>query len=211
MSGDGRAQPVSGRDHWETTWGSGSHERRGWYQAEPEPSLDLVLRHTPAGGHVLDAGGGASLLVDRLLDAGRRVTVVDIAEGALEVARTRLGDRADQVTWVRADVTDLRLDTQVDTWHDRAALHFLLDDDDRAAYAETVATHVRPGGYAVIGTFAPDGWTHCSGLPVRRQDADAVAALLGDRFTVVERHRHLHHKPSGEEQAFSFVVLRRTA
>jgi 2-polyprenyl-3-methyl-5-hydroxy-6-metoxy-1,4-benzoquinol methylase len=209
---DGRpvASPGPLREHWEAAWRAGPHEQRGWFQADPQPSLDLVLRHTPRRGHVLDVGGGASLLVDRLLDAGRRVTVVDLAAAALEVASERLGDRGADVDLVQGDVTELDLRHPVDTWHDRAVLHFLVDPADRAAYADRVAAHVRPGGVAVIGTFAPDGPTTCSGLPVHRTSAADISELLGDRFALVEQQRHLHRTPAGGEQAFAFCVLRRS-
>ena len=37
---------------------------------------------------------------------------------------------------------------------------------------------MRPGGHAVIGTFAPDGPEKCSGLPVERYDAEKLAAKM---------------------------------
>lgn len=196
--------------HWETTWRSGPHEERGWFQSDPQPSLDLVLAHTPEGGHVVDVGGGASLLVDRLLDAGREATIVDVAEEALAVARRRLGTtRSGHVRWVRGDVTALTLDPPVDTWHDRAVLHFLLEEEDRRDYVASLRRSLRPGGTVVIGTFAPDGPETCSGLPVRRHRPSDVVALLGDDFEPVEDRHVLHTTPGGGEQAFTFVVLAR--
>lgn len=195
--------------HWQQRWSDHDHEEMGWFQAEPQPSLELVAAHTPDAGSVIDVGGGASLLVDRLVERGYETTVLDLAAPALEAARRRLGERAGAVTWVHGDVTQVELDTTFDTWHDRAVLHFLLDDDEREAYVESVRRHLRPGGHAVVGTFAPDGPTTCSGLPVRRHSVADLHELFGEEFVGVTARAVTHVKPSGDEQAFVFVVLRR--
>lgn len=201
--------PPSSEAHWRRRWSEHAHEDMGWFQAEPEPSLELVTSHTPDGGSVLDVGGGASLLVDRLVDRGYRPTVLDLAQPALGAARQRLGDRAAEVGWVHADVTEARIDATFDTWHDRAVLHFLLEDDARAAYVQQVRRLLRHGGHAVIATFGPDGPTTCSGLPVRRHDVADLHELLGRDFTPVTDRAVTHVTPNGDEQAFVVVVLRR--
>jgi hypothetical protein len=63
----------------------------------------------------------------------------------------------------------------------------------------------------VIATFAPDGPTECSGLPVRRSSAQDIAQLLGDEFGLVREDRELHQTPGGTEQPFTWVVLQRAA
>ena len=69
---------------------------------------------------------------------------------------------------------------------------------------------MRPGGRAVVATFAADGPQQCSGLDVARWDADALAgALAGDAFDVVASERHVHHTPWDAEQPFTWLVLRR--
>lgn len=198
---------TSTEEHWRQRWSEHDHDEMGWFQAEPEPSLALVTAHTPAGGHVLDVGGGASLLVDRLLERGYAVSVLDLAAPALAAAQERLGERATEVEWVHGDVTRVRLDRRCDTWHDRAVLHFLLEDAERAAYVATLRAHLRTGGHAVIGTFGPDGPTTCSGLPVRRHDVGDLADLLGDGFEEVASRAVVHRTPGGGEQAFTFAVF----
>lgn len=195
--------------HWRQRWSDHGHEQMGWFQAEPQPSLELVTGCTAPRGSVVDVGGGASLLVDRLVERGHDVTVLDLAEPALAVARDRLGPAASAVTWVAGDVTEVDLGRTFDTWHDRAVLHFLLEDAERDRYVAAVRRHVRPGGHVVIGTFAPDGPTTCSGLPVRRHAVDDLHELLGHGFTPVTDRAVTHVKPSGDEQSFVFVVLRR--
>jgi hypothetical protein len=68
---------------------------------------------------------------------------------------------------------------------------------------------LRPGGHAIIATFAPDGPEKCSGLPVMRHDGQSLAAALGPAFALVDSRRHEHVTPSGATQRFQFSVFRR--
>ena len=121
-----------------------------------------------------------SALVDRLLDDGYRdVTLVEVSAHALDAVRARLGDRARAVAFLRSDVLDWSPDRAYDVWHDRAVFHFLSDDADRARYVERATEAVRPGGALIVASFAADGPTHCSGLPVRRYTADDLAGTFG--------------------------------
>ncbi len=201
----------STRTHWQQVWSDKAPEDTSWFEARPTWSAEHVLRLLSApDGTVVDAGGGASSLVDLLLDAGcRDVVVLDVAADALDVARRRLGPRADEVTWLVGDVLEVDLPADVAVWHDRAVLHFLHDDADRRRYAQRVAAAVRPGGHAVVAGFGPDGPTHCSGLEVRRASAEDLAALFAPAFEAVEQGSFVHTTPWGAEQAFAFVVLRR--
>jgi len=64
-----------------------------WCQTDPTVSLELLAEAGVApGSRVVDVGGGASTLVDRLLGLGVEVTVLDIAETALTAAAERLAD-----------------------------------------------------------------------------------------------------------------------
>ena len=92
--------------HWETIYRTQAPTEVSWYQPEPRVSLDLIRRvASDLDAPIIDVGGGASLLVDGLLDAGYRdVTVLDLAPTALALARQRLGERAHQVTWMAANV-----------------------------------------------------------------------------------------------------------
>jgi trans-aconitate methyltransferase len=163
-----------------------------------------------ATASIIDIGGGASRLIDRLLDEGfKTITVLDLSERALTTSKARLGARGAHVQWVVADITTWEPSQIYDVWHDRAALHFLTDPKDRAAYAERVLRAVRPGGYVIIGTFAPDGPERCSGLPVVRYDAATLGELLGHSFELIESKRHDHQTPAGAIQRFQFSRFRR--
>jgi SAM-dependent methyltransferase len=160
---------------------------------------------------IIDVGGGASTLVDDLLGAGfRQLTVLDISPAALEVARQRLGDRSGSVSWIAADVTTATLPEHAfDLWHDRAVLHFLTAESERARYAAQVRRALVPGGHVVVGTFALDGPAKCSGLDVVRYDAASLAQVFGHEFELTSSLAATHWTPAGREQRFLYCVLRR--
>ena len=137
------------------------------------------------------------------------MVVVDISETALDVARSRLGDRAGRVTWIVADARDLRLAERVDVWHDRAVFHFLTEAADREAYLRSVRGSLRVGGHVVMATFGPQGPERCSGLPVERYDGALLAQRFGSDFQLLRTFTKEHVTPSGGSQQFTYVVLRR--
>ena len=130
-----------------------------WFQENPALSLDLInAAAQPCNLAIIDIGGGELRLVDVLLQRGFRfLTVLDLSENALAAARTRIGSEAHKVEWIAADVTTWEPSRQYDIWHDRAAFHFLTELEDRAAYVARLTSALRPGGQAIIGTFALDG------------------------------------------------------
>lgn len=199
--------------HWQNVYQTKGEREVSWFQESPEISLDLI-RATGVGpdGSIIDIGGGASRLVDALLDAGFiSVTVLDLSEKALKASKARLGARGAAVDWVVADVTKWQPSQTYDVWHDRAAFHFLTDPDDQAAYAECVRKAVNAGGHVIIGTFAPDGPERCSGLPVIRHDAASLGQMLGNSFVLMETRKHDHHTPGGAIQKFQFSRFQRRA
>jgi SAM-dependent methyltransferase len=144
------------------------------------------------------------------LDEGfETITVLDLSEKALAASKARLGARGTTVQWVVSDVTTWEPTQTYDVWHDRAALHFLTEPKDRAAYAERVSRAVRPGGHVIIGTFAPDGPERCSGLPVVRHDAVSLGEILSRSFELIETRRHDHRTPMGATQRFQFSRFKR--
>ena len=179
-----------------------------WYEPHAGVSVDLMdaVGRTERTS-VLDVGGGASTLVDDLLDQGQQdVTVLDVSAVALDVARRRLGDPP-EVSWIAHDLLTWAPSRRWDLWHDRAVLHFLVDDTDRQTYVAQLRHSVRAEGAFVIGTFAEDGPTHCSGLPVRRYGTEDLVDLLGD-VEVIDRRRAVHRTPSGIDQPFTWIAGR---
>jgi SAM-dependent methyltransferase len=206
-------ETASRQSHWENVYTTKGENEVSWYQQSPAPSFELIMQagatHASA---IIDIGGGASRLVDHLVDQGfEDITVLDLSAAALEAARRRLESRADRVHWIVADATAWEPVKAYDIWHDRAAFHFLTDENDRAAYIARLARGVKAGGHAIIGTFALDGPEKCSGLPVARYDSASLTLALGSEFRLVDTRRHEHATPWGSRQMFQFSVFRREA
>ncbi len=158
------------QQHWEKVWSRDNPREVGWYQESPETSLSLVEKTgIDLDVRILDVGGGASTLVDGLLDRGfENIEVLDLTDSAFGHSRSRLGTRAERVTWTTEDVTTFRTDQPVDLWHDRAVLHFLTQERDRELYVRSLTESLAPAGHVIIATFALDGPRKCSGLKVVR-------------------------------------------
>ncbi len=205
---------MSGQEHWEDVYNTKATDRVSWYQSTAGTCLRRILR-TQVGldEAVIDIGGGASVLVDALLEQGfSDVSVLDLSGAALNVARTRLGDRASAISWLQQSVLDTDMPVnEVSVWHDRAVFHFMTTPAERQAYCDSMASAVRPGGHAIIATFAEDGPTTCSGLQVVRYTAEELAAVFSPAFSLVSSERELHTTPGGGTQSFTVVHLRRVA
>jgi SAM-dependent methyltransferase len=204
---------VSGARHWADIYATRSPEDVSWYERTPTVSLRRVREAIRNGARsLIDIGGGASSLVDHLIDLNlSRLAVLDISERGLEVAQARLGKKADRVEWIVADVTKAADFGGFDVWHDRAVFHFLTDSAHRAHYVALCERTVTPGGVAVVATFALDGPEMCSGLPVHRYDAPGLANECGPRFDLIDSQRHVHMTPKGVAQPFLYASFRRMA
>jgi SAM-dependent methyltransferase len=202
------------QDHWEEAYRSKPAAAMSWFQAEPSPSLDMIAAAGPGpGAAIVDVGGGASTLVDRLLDQGfSRLSVLDVSSYAMAAARARLGARADSVDWLAQDITAWTPPAGAfDLWHDRAVFHFLVDDGDRRAYLRALNRGLRPGGHLILATFALTGPQRCSGLPVRRYTPSQLQALLGAGFRLLESRPQVHVTPAGGSQDFVWCHFVKTA
>jgi ubiquinone/menaquinone biosynthesis C-methylase UbiE len=199
------------KTHWEHVYETKAPDAVSWYTPHLNESLHYILR-TGVGldAHIVDVGGGEATLVDDLLDAGyRNVSVLDISAKALDVCKTRLGQRASQVSWVAADVLEHPFGPRsVHVWHDRAVFHFLTDARQRAAYVAQVMRALKPGGYAIVGTFGPQGPSQCSGLPVARYSGDELRDQFGAPFRLLDHSVSVHTTPWGASQQFVYCYCR---
>ena len=204
---------MTGKQHWETVYRTKAADAVSWYRPHLDTSLALIERAAPdRNAAVLDVGGGASTLVDDLLARGYRdLSVLDISAAALNVARERLGEAADKVTWLAANLLDAPLpQARYDLWHDRAVFHFLTEAEQRAHYLRQLTHALKPGGHAVLATFGPQGPLKCSGLDTVRYDAGELARALGDGFTLVDSALEAHATPFGATQQFLYALFQRT-
>lgn len=202
---------VDRKAHWESVYSDKKSTEVSWYQQHPEVSLDLIkATGIDASARIIDIGGGASTLVDFLLDAGyQNLSVLDIAHSAIEQAKLRLGDSANKVAWIESDITKFSPDEAFDLWHDRAVFHFLSDEADRSSYVSTLTNALNPGAHVIIATFGLDGPEKCSGLNVVRYSPETMSAVLGENFQLVETSTEEHKTPRESSQSFVYCRFKR--
>jgi SAM-dependent methyltransferase len=196
--------------HWDSAYEAGGEADISWFQPAPVTSLELIQLLAPALDEaIVDVGGGASTLVDRLAAKGYTdLTVLDISAAALRTVKARAGAPT-AVEWLHDDLLRWRPHRVYKLWHDRACFHFFVRPTEREAYLAKLQSALGPRGAVVLGTFAPDGPERCSGLPVARYSANELADLLGPGFSVVERRGDEHRTPGGTVQPFTWIAARR--
>jgi 2-polyprenyl-3-methyl-5-hydroxy-6-metoxy-1,4-benzoquinol methylase len=200
------------KEYWNRLYSAKSTESVSWFQHEATQSLHFIeATGVPLTAAIIDVGGGSSTLTDSLLDAGyRNTTVLDLSAVALSVTRTRLGERSANVNWIEADITQVELPLHAyDVWHDRAVFHFLIMPEAREAYVSALLRALKPGGHVIIATFAEDGPTQCSGLPVMRFRAEELHAELGSSFELIRHEHEDHYTPFGKTQKFVYCYCRK--
>ncbi|UXI68927.1 class I SAM-dependent methyltransferase [Tahibacter amnicola] len=203
---------MTTKEHWERVYATRATDTVSWYQPHAATSLRLIEETgTPRNLPLIDVGGGASVLVDNLVDAGyTNLTVLDLSGAALSASRTRLGARGHAVHWLEADILSVALPFRhFALWHDRAVFHFLTDPDEQREYARQLRQALKPGGHAIIATFAEDGPTQCSGLPVARHSMASLEAIFEETLELVAHHRESHLTPAGASQSFLYCQFRR--
>jgi SAM-dependent methyltransferase len=201
---------MDARTHWEKIYTSKAPETLSWYRDHLETSLALIECAAGRSSSIIDVGGGESTLVDDLLLRGYQdLTVLDISQTAIDVARKRSGPGARRVHWLVADIVNAELQPNAyDLWHDRAVFHFLTTNAQRVAYVRQVARSVKRNGHVIVSTFGPDGPVKCSGLKTIRYDADSLHGEFGARFRLVESSHELHRTPYGATQQFLYCYCR---
>ena len=199
------------RHHWEKVYQTKAPNAVSWYAAHLEISLRLIEKAAPdKNASIIDVGGGEATLVDDLLTNGYdHVTVLDISEAAIEVAKQRLDIAASRVTWMIDDVMQAALpENHFDVWHDRAVFHFLTNQGQRSAYVRKVVHAMKSGGLVIVATFGPQGPEKCSGLDVVRYDAESLHFQFGNRFQLIDNMTEIHHTPFGTTQQFLYCLCR---
>jgi len=199
------------KKHWEKIYTAKEFKDVSWYQPVPETSLSFLEQcDIPKTAKIIDVGGGDSLLVDFLLEAGYEdISVLDISAHALERAQVRLGDKAGKVTWIVADASSFEPMEQYDFWHDRAAFHFFTEEADIQNYLHVLAKGIQPGGILVLGTFSETGPQKCSGIEIRQYSERSMTERLKDGFDKIHCRAIDHTTPFDTVQNFIFCSFRK--
>ncbi len=195
------------KEHWDAVYAEKSWEQVSWHQKSPEPSLTWIHSLALAkDAHILDMGCGESYLIDALLQKGyTHISAIDIAQEALEKAKRRQASPA--VKYLCADAARLPNLAPVDFWHDRAVFHFLTNEKDQQAYLSSIKQNLRPHGYVLLATFAPDGPLKCSGLEICQYSTQGLQSFLGSEFALLKEQRIDHTTPTGSVQKFNCALF----
>lgn len=199
------------KEHWEKIYQTKELKDVSWYQPTPETSLSFIEQfNVPITAKIIDVGGGDSLLVDNLLDLGYTdVTVLDISEAALERAKKRLGTKAEAVKWIVADAATFKPTEKYDFWHDRAAFHFLTQEQEIENYLDTVQKSIKATGVLVIGTFSELGPKKCSGIEIKQYSEKSMIVRLQKIFEKIKCITVDHKTPFDTIQNFVFCSFRK--
>lgn len=194
------------KQHWENIYSTKTLQEVSWYQPHPETSLTFLEKLAiPFSAPIIDIGGGDSLLVDHLLALGYEdISVLDISETAIHKAQSRLGTKAAKVHWILSDVTNFEPQRRYDFWHDRATFHFLTHEDEINKYIQVMQQGLSPIGKSVIGTFALNGPTKCSGIEIRQYSETTMAERLKEVFQKIFCIPEQHTTPWKTIQEFIF-------
>ena len=204
-------QTFNRKSHWEHIYTTKQLHEVSWFQPIPETSLNFIRELCPNKlAKIIDVGGGDSLLVDHLLELGYQdLSVLDISEAAITRAKHRLGEKAERVTWIVADIATFEPTAQYDLWHDRAAFHFLTNETEIKHYQEITRNHIVPNGHLVLGTFSDQGPKKCSGIDITQYTETTMSALFTERFEKVTCIYVNHPTPFNSMQHFIFCVFKR--
>ncbi|WP_223826725.1 class I SAM-dependent methyltransferase [Flagellimonas sp. S3867] len=205
-----RIEEFDRKTHWENLYRMKEINEVSWYQPNPETSLRLIEQfNPPTNAKIIDVGGGNSFLVDHLLDLGyTNVTVLDISGAAIKGAKQRLGEKASQVNWIITDIVDFKPIEIYDFWHDRAAFHFLTEEEDIQSYLINAYRGIKPNGILILGTFSNKGPKQCSGIEIRQYSETSMAQKFKKYFKKIGCKIVDHITPSGTIQNFVFCSFR---
>ncbi len=199
------------KKHWENIYQTKELKDVSWFQPTPETSLNFFKQfNVPTTARIIDIGGGDSFLVDHLLELGYQdISVLDISATAIDRAKQRLGDRAQKVKWIVSDAATFKPTGKYDFWHDRAAFHFLTDEQEISNYLETAEQNISAKGVLVIGTFSEQGPKECSGIEIKQYSEKTMTDRLKKFFEKIKCITVDHKTPFDTIQTFVFCSFKK--
>ena len=202
---------MESKAHWEKVYQTKAPDAVSWYAPHLDTSLKLIEQASPdKQAAIIDVGGGESTLVDDLLSRGyKNLSVLDISQTAIDVAKRSIGNAQHRVHWYCNDILTAQLpEAQFNVWHDRAVFHFLTTPEQRKAYVRQVLRSVKVGGHVIISTFGTEGPEKCSGLDVMRYDPESLHDQFGKSFRLIQSSTELHHTPFDTDQQFLYCFCK---
>ena len=201
----------SKKEHWENVFANKKETEVSWYQQNPETSINFFIENKiPKDAKIIDVGGGDSYLIDSLLDLGYcNLSLLDISKNAIERIKSRLGAKAEKVTFIICDVLNFQSETTFDVWHDRASFHFLTSENDIASYQKLVSKALKENGFLFIGTFSENGPLKCSGLEICQYSEEKFDNVFKSNFHKINCFTQNHQTPFDSMQNFIFCTFKK--
>ncbi len=202
---------FSKKEHWENVFATKAVNEVSWYQPNPETSLQLFEKNgIDKKAKIIEIGGGDSYLMDYLLDLDyENLTVLDISEKAIERLKNRLGNKAENVTFIVSDVLDFQPTEHYDVWHDRASFHFLTETDEIQKYVDLASRALAQDGFLFLATFSTNGPLKCSGLTITQYDESKMEILFQNNFQKLNCFTTNHQTPFDTVQNFIFCSFKK--
>ncbi|HET9825445.1 MAG TPA: class I SAM-dependent methyltransferase [Chitinophagaceae bacterium] len=203
---------MNTKEYWENIFQTKTEDQMSWFQPYPKTSVEFLnLFNLPLSANIIDVGAGESHLVDVLLERGyKNIWVLDISTEAIEQTKRRLGQKSKKIHWINADVTEFDFNRlQFDFWHDRAAFHFLTDEEKICKYVSVAEHAISEGGYLILGTFSEQGPKQCSGLEITQYSERSMSARFEVGFERIKCIHEDHITPFNTVQNFLFCSFKR--
>jgi ubiquinone/menaquinone biosynthesis C-methylase UbiE len=199
------------KSHWDNIYNSKSENELSWFQEYPKMSMSFIesldLSKT---ANIIDIGGGESHFADALLEQHyQNIWVLDISTKAIDKAKKRLGKKASSINWIIGDITAFDIDLKFDLWHDRAAFHFLTEENQIEQYIAQANNKTTSNGYLVLGTFSEQGPQKCSGLRVKQYSESSLSVLFEEGFERISCMQEDHITPGNMSQNFLFCSFKK--
>ena len=199
------------KEHWENAFSTKLETEVSWFQSYPKTSIEFIeLFNLPLNANIIDIGGGDSHFVDALIEKGfTNIYILDISANAIERSKKRLGDKANKVNWIVSDIIDFEPTVKFDFWHDRAAFHFLTDEEKIYKYVSIAENAITNNGYLILGTFSENGPKKCSGLEIKQYSETSMSARFEVAFNRIKCIVEDHTTPFNTIQNFLFCSFQK--
>ncbi|ADN09945.1 class I SAM-dependent methyltransferase [Sulfurimonas autotrophica] len=194
--------------HWENIFQTKDYTQVLWHQNSPKKSLDFIRSFAKTDATIIDAGCGASLIVDNLLELGYKdITLLDTASTSLELVKKRINNL--HVKYVCDDILTFETQKKFDIWHDRAVFHFLLSKKERQRYFEVLSNSLKENATAIIATFKVNGEIQCAGLDIIAYDYKKMLEELPKSLELIESEEYTHITPKESEQKYIYFIIKK--
>jgi len=204
---------MTSKDKWNNAYKSIALSKLGWYEAQPQPSLELILSCEPEKtSRIFIAGAGSSTLIEALVKKGfRNILANDISNVAISQLKQRLGKNARSVQWLEDDLLNpknLNKINKVDMWHDRAVFHFFVSEADQKKYFSLVNRLLKPEGHVILAAYNTDNEaTKCNGLPIKKYNSAMLLTGLGANYNEIRSFNQTYVMPSGDKRQYVYGIF----